>query len=179
MVADACTDETATIAREYGEVLVIDAADKGTAMAVGVKMVTYDEVVFCDADLTGLLPGHIDGLCSLPPLDGQLVGIRSDVPALLGAVLPSLSGERRVPTWLALEAHLEGSGFEAETVLNAIVASYRLPWRHVRLIGVGNPTKITRHPLDWALEMIRVAFSSLVHLPSLVRYMVDGTSRHS
>jgi hypothetical protein len=45
--------------------------------------------------------------------------------------------------------------------------------------GVGNPTKITRHPLDWALEMIRVAFSSLVHLPSLVRYMVDGTSRHS
>lgn len=173
VVADACQDATAAIASRYGHVIQIAAGDKGTAMAAGLAALNTSHVLFCDADLDGLQPGHITALTGLPPLDGQLVGVRGDVPLpILAANLPSLSGERRLPVDVARRAGLAGAGWEAETRLNALVARLRLPWRQVVLRGVSNPTKAARSPMGWAGEMIDVAAAGLTYGPELIRYTV-------
>ena len=75
-VADACTDDTATVAADYGRVIEITAADKGTAMAAGLAGIATDRVLFMDADLRGLLPGHVAARLAAPPADGMVVGLR-------------------------------------------------------------------------------------------------------
>lgn len=173
VVADACEDQTAAIAAQYGHVVRIDAGNKGTAMAAGLAVLTASHVLFCDGDLEGLQPGHVTALATLAPLDGQLVGVRGDVPVpALAANVPSLSGERRLPVDVAARAALAGAGWEAETRLNALVARLGLPWRQVVLRGVTNPTKAARSPLRWAGEMIDVAAAGLTYGPELLRYTV-------
>ena len=171
VVADDCTDRTELVAQQFGEVVRSSAANKGTAMALGLRAVTADLVLFIDADLEGLLPEHVQALATLPPLDGQVVGIRGDVPSgALAANLPSLSGERRLPVAVAVQARLAGSGWKAETRLNVTVARMGLPWRQVVLKGTSNPTKIDRHPLAWLAEMGQVATVGLAYAPELVAY---------
>ena len=172
VVADACTDSTVEVAYRYASnVVAIDAKDKGTAMANGLTLVTASHVLFLDADLQGLKPAHVDALALLEPLEGQLVGIRGNIPArALASNLPSLSGERRLPVEVARQAHLYGSGWQAETRLNATVARLGLPWRHIVLEGVTNPTKAVRAPLAWGWEVAQVGWSALAYGPELARY---------
>ena len=178
VVVDKSSDETAGIAGRFADLVVpISAGDKGTAMAVGVAHVGTDTVLFIDADLVGLLPAHVEGLATLPPLDGQLVGIRgSDPIARLGGLLPSISGERRIPTWLAASLPLAGSAWRAETIINVAVARAGLPHSHLLLAGVFNPPK----PLEQTPERVRswaqVAGEELAHAPELIRY-ISGTRR--
>ncbi len=176
VVADDCSDATASEAAKWtDQVIPIAAHDKGTAMAVGLHEVTSELVLFADADLKGLRSEHVEALATLPPLEGQLVGIRGQtvvggsVPRPLG-ILPSLSGERRIPTLLARSVALGGSGWRAETLINAAVAKAHLPWRHLMLWGVANRSKAIRSPLDWLDELVRVGVVTAENLPALVRY---------
>jgi glycosyltransferase involved in cell wall biosynthesis len=172
VVLDDCTDGTAEIARTYASELVsIAAGNKGSAMAAGLERTGTDTVAFIDADLIGLRPEHVSALCSMGPPTGQLVGLRGDVPKLLGA-LPSISGERRVPAALARSVKLAGAGWRAETILNAAIARARLPWKHIRLEGVSNPSKAVSSPLGLLEELLDVAYVAAVFAPELLRYVL-------
>ena len=170
VVADACTDATAEVATRAGAlVLQTDAHNKGSAMALGLAWVGTEHVVFIDADISGLLPGHVDALCTRGPSTGQYVGCRDGYP-LAFLIFPSVSGERRVPTSIAHRARLAGSGWEAETRLNVAVAQAGLPWLHEVLVGVHNRHKVTRDPWGWARELGHVATVMATYGPELVRY---------
>jgi glycosyltransferase involved in cell wall biosynthesis len=171
VVADACSDATATLAHEYAEVVVIAAADKGTAMARGLERVESSLVLFCDADLTGLLPGHVVALLGADPQGGQVVGLIA--PKGPAAVLPPLSGERRLPADLARSAGLDGSGWRAETLLNVAVAKARVGWHHLILRGVTNPTR----PRNWPGELAHVGAATLDYGPELIGYMAHPDPR--
>ena len=180
-MADDCTDNTVAIAEGYADQLIeIPAHNKGSAMAAGLTAVTSDLVAFIDADIEGLMPAHVTALCTLPPLDGQLVGLRSGYPAWSG-VFPSVSGERRIPTWLAESVPLAGSGWRAETLINVAVAKAGLPWRHVKFEGVTNLAKgkIVNHPIEWADEFARVIDIWAMYLPELVTYMMHRQGRRA
>lgn len=176
VVSDASSDATAARAQAAGaSVVAIAAGDKGTAMAAGLEAVTTDAVLFIDADLKGLRPQHVTALATLPPHNGQLVGLRGStplgirVPRCFG-LLPSISGERRVPVSLARTVGLAGAGWEAETRLNVAVAELGLPWRHIVLKGVSNRSKTFGDPLAFAGEMLDVATVAATDLPALARY---------
>ena len=173
VVADACTDATAGVAAEYAtHVIQTTGRDKGTAMATGLGAVTSELVAFLDADLRGLTVHQVDRLLTTPPLNGQLVGLRDGYPHICAA-FPSLSGERRLPTWLAREVPLLGSGWKAEMLINVAVARAGLPWHHVVLQGVDNLSKFKArdHPLAWLGEQLQLTDATITYLPELVRYM--------
>lgn len=179
VVADDCDDDTAGIAERYAdELIVIPAHDKGSAMAAGLDKVRTDMVAFVDADIEGLTPAHVDALLTLPPHDGQLVGLRSGYPAWSG-IFPSVSGERRIPTWLACSVRLRDSGWRAETLINVAVAKAGLPWRHVKFVGVTNLAKgkIVNHPYAWADEFARVIDIWIMYSPELITYMRHPNGR--
>lgn len=179
VVADNCTDGTADQAHRAGADLVVELVgpgDKGTAMAAGLAQVTTDDVVFVDADLVGLAWQHVEYLATAPPYRGQLCGLR-DEPYTWGQKrLPPITGERRLPTMVARGVDLPGSGYRAETLLNAAVGAARLPHRTVVLVGVKNPTRLTRQPLSWLLMWGDLALLALVKLPALIGYVIhpDG-----
>ncbi len=170
VVADSCTDRTEAIAGDLADEVVVAAVrDKGSAMAAGLRQVRSRHVLFCDADLVGLGPEHITALLTFRPEQAMVVGLRDSVrqaPAL--GRLPSISGERRVPTALASEARLEGSGWRAETRINAAAVEAGLPWYHLLLVGVKNPRR--PKPLEWR----QVAEAAAAHGPQLLRYLARG-----
>lgn len=163
-VVDASDDGTANVARALAPVVVVGSwRDKGSAMAAGLERVESELVAFCDADLEGLLPGHVEALLTLEPAGGQVVAIpENDVAPHW---LPSLSGERRLPAAVARSAGLCGAGWKAESRLNAAVARAGLPWRHVVMHGVRNP--FSWHPLSWW----KVPVGIVGYLPELARYV--------
>lgn len=181
VVADACTDATVEIAEQFASrVIPITARDKGTAMAAGLAQVGTELVAFIDADIQGLRPGHVDALLTVGPAEGQLVGLRDGYPGILGH-LPPLSGERRIPTWLARSVNLDGAGWKAETLINVAVAEAGLPWEHITLTGVTNLAKgkVFTAPWSWAKELGRVVDSTILYGPELVRYMSQSGSTGS
>lgn len=172
VVADACTDDTARIALEYtASIITPNFHNKGSAMAAGLRGVTTELVAFMDADLRGLTSETVTALLTIPPLNGQVVGLRDGYPRIFGA-LPSLSGERRLPAEVARSAGLSGSGWGAEMLLNCAVAKAGLPWRHVVLNGVDNLAKFkaAEHPLAWLWEQLQLIDAAVTNLPELVRY---------
>lgn len=181
VAADACDDQTVSIASQLADVVVtLEAHDKGSAMAAGLAHVQTDLVAFCDADLRGLRPEHIEALLTVPPLEGQVVANRGDavtgdrVPSWVAKSwgnLPSISGERRLPTALARSVRLAGSGWRAETRINVAVAEHHLPWRHILFAGVRNSTKLGRSPIQWFDEVARVIAISAAFAPELVSYV--------
>ncbi|MGN6867083.1 MAG: glycosyltransferase [Solirubrobacteraceae bacterium] len=97
VIADACHDATGAEARSAGALVIeLDARNKGTAMAAGLRYVTTSSVGFIDADLEGLEPEHIDALTRFP---GQMaIGLRSASPELIAkTALPPIGGERVLP----------------------------------------------------------------------------------
>ncbi len=175
VVCDACTDDTAWIASGVADhVVEIPAANKGTAMAEGLARVTSPHMMFVDADLRGLTPGHIDMLATYPPAEAMVVGLRGETPSgrrsgwmWIAKQVPAVSGERRLPTAFARTVPLAGSGWEAETRINAAVAKAGMPWRHVVMRGVRNRTKGT---VPWATEFGHVLTALATYGPELVRY---------
>lgn len=173
VVADDCTDDTVAQATGYADQIVsIGAHDKGSAMAAGLTKVGSPLVAFIDGDIEGLQSEHVTALLTYPPLEGQVVGLRSGYPKIFGA-LPSVSGERRIPTWLAQEVPLAGAGWKSETLINAAVARAGLPWRHIVLHGVTNLAKgkIIHDPRGWLDELVRVLDVVGTYAPEMIRYM--------
>jgi glycosyltransferase involved in cell wall biosynthesis len=126
VVDDGSTDGTAQVARQAGaEVLSLSPnRGKGQAMLAGVRATHEPIVLFLDADLTGLTPGHVERLI-VPVASGSCVmavGLRDYGPIWgeLQEALPRIGGERaalrsvlnRVPPtfW---------SGFRIEAGINA------------------------------------------------------------
>lgn len=173
VVCDACDDDTPALAARYGTAITIGEQNKGTAMAVGLRFVATPNVLFMDADLTGLQPGHVTAMCVLPPLDGMLVGVRGNLPSGITtpnilAAWPSISGERRLPTAFVRSLHIGGKGWTTETRINAAVATAGLPHRQIVLKGVGNPRKMS--PLKVVKEWVEVAGITSYYAPTLARY---------
>lgn len=172
VVADSCDDDTAYLSMGVASsVVVIDAGDKGSAMAAGLSRVTDDATLFVDADVRGLKPEHVEALAIAPPAGGMVVGLRDGAPA---TGLPPISGERRLPTEFARSIPLAGSGYRAELLIDAAVARAGLPHRHYELVGVTNPSREWRHPLMWG----DLGVFAIANAPALIRYTV-GSARAS
>lgn len=178
VVCDSCTDGTEQVAARYSDqILPVQLGNKGSAMATGLAWVDTDAVLFLDADLVGLQPGHVQALAMLPPNDGMLVGITTGwfgetVARILGR-LPSVSGQRRVPTGFARSIPLAGSGWEAETLINVAAVKQGLLHRQVVLRGVRNPTTVVQSPLGWLGKIGHMAEVSVRYGPELVRYVAS------
>lgn len=103
VVADACKDDTAKVARKF-KVRVLErktSKGKGSAMIFGVKNTTGDIIMFADADLENLKVKHIRQVLK-PVIDGKAVmsvGLRDRIlglSALIPKILPmyAIGGER-------------------------------------------------------------------------------------
>lgn len=154
VIADACEDFTAHISRYNGaSVFAVDFHDKGSAMAYGVRKVTAPGVLFLDADIYGMKEHWINLLCSTDST-GQVVGLRHDPLGVINALkIPPIGGERRLNTRDALRIDLNGSGWEAETRINAYMGRHGLQTKYIYMDSVRNPTKLWNHPLEWLKEM--------------------------
>lgn len=103
VVADACQDNTAEIAKSYGvKVLYRDQSlGKGDAMIDGFNHVSGEIIMFCDADLKTLTTEHIRQVFT-PVASGQAelsIGLRDRIfglAAILPKILPmyAIGGER-------------------------------------------------------------------------------------
>jgi glycosyltransferase involved in cell wall biosynthesis len=173
VVADACTDHTATIAAAAGALVVpVNVRTKGTGMAAGLAKVQTETVLFIDADLRGLRPEHVTVLATHPPVGGMVVGVRGVVdfwsaPKVF-VLWPSISGERRIPADFVRQLHLAGRGWETETAINVAVAKAGLPHAQIILKGVANDRK--KGFAGVLGEAVRVAAATAVNAPELARY---------
>lgn len=182
VVCDACTDDTPWIASTVADhVVEIPAGNKGTAMAEGLARVTSPHVMFCDADITGLTPGHVDLVCTSGPMEGQVVALRGETPSgkrsgwmWIAKQVAAVSGERRLPTAFVRTVPLYGSGWQAETRINAAVARVGMPWNHLVLHGVRNRTKDRQ---AWAAEFGHVLTALGTYGPELVSYSLHPQGR--
>lgn len=178
VVADKCTDDTAAVAQAAGASVVvsIESGNKGSAMAAGLDLVTTPDVLFVDGDLVGLQWQHVEGLVLAEPAGGQVAGLRDEPYAWGQRNLPPITGERRLPAAVARRVDLAGSGYRAETLLNAAVGRARLPHRQYVLVGVKNPTRITRAPVSWFTMWGDLALIAVLNLPGLYGYIAhpDG-----
>ena len=179
VVVDASTDATRSAAADADAVVTSLAGDKGSAIAVGLDHTEADTVLLLDADLSGLRAEHVHALATRPPHHGQVVGLRSNKGWAGG--LPSLSGERRLPRYVLEAVQPMGKGWALETELNAMVGRLGLPWRHLQLRGVTNPTKAGRDPVGWLEEFAIVTGATVAELPGLIDYVLhpDGGMRAS
>jgi glycosyltransferase involved in cell wall biosynthesis len=149
VVDNASTDATAAMAAAHGARVVCEPTPgKGEAMRAGVAAAPHARViVFLDADLVGLRPGHIDRLVA------AVVDGRADMACGLfdrGPVanrifldgLPVLTGQRAVRRELfdlldASDVH----GYRVEAALNSLVAQRSLVRRDEVLPGLWHRTK--------------------------------------
>jgi len=126
VVNDGSSDKTSAVAKSYN-VRVVDKEineGKGAAMQAGIESTDADIIGFIDADLTGIMPGHIENLIK-PILDDpelmMTVGIftggrlRTD---LAQTIVPFISGQRVVrKEFLAGLPDLSKTGFGVEVVI--------------------------------------------------------------
>lgn len=129
VVADACQDNTAEVAKKFGVKLLCRkiSQGKGSAMAAGVKAVKGDIIMFADADLKNLTINHIKKVLQ-PVMSGKAVmsvGLRDRVFGL-GVIIPklfpmyALGGERAMTRefFNSLPKDENLLGFGIETVMN-------------------------------------------------------------
>lgn len=131
VVDDGSTDGTPDVARRYPGVRVLTLSPnrgKGGAMLAALRATTSPIVVFIDADLLGLTPGHVQQLVEpmlARPELGQVVGMR-DRPGFVGEMqwsMPIISGERAVRRAILERMPAElWSGFKVEAGINDTVS---------------------------------------------------------
>lgn len=129
VVDDGSTDGTGQVAQQAGAYLVSLPSNvgKGQAMLAGVRATTEPIVLFLDADLIGLTPGHVERL--VRPVTSEscvmTVGLR-DYGSIWGDLqeaMPRIGGERAVHrSVLERVPSSFWSGFRIEAGINAIAA---------------------------------------------------------
>jgi hypothetical protein len=138
VVADACQDNTAEVAKNFGVKVIIrpTSQGKGSAMIEGFKHASGDIIMFADADLENLTLEHVRQILA-PVTSGQAVmsvGLRDRVLGL-GAVIPKLlpmyaiGGERAMTRdfFNALPQDQNILDFGIETVMNYYAKKHGLP----------------------------------------------------
>lgn len=139
VVSDGSTDSTAEIARSYG-VKVLELKNnlgKGGAMKAGIDSCSDDIILFLDADLIGLTPGHIYSL--LEPVTSGIADMSIGVFAkgrlstdLAQKIIPYLSGQRAVKRDILIGMpNIETTGFGVETTISLYAKE-----RDIRVITV-------------------------------------------
>jgi len=137
VVADACQDNTANIAKKF-KVKVLErqtSQGKGSAMIEGVKTVKGDIIMFADADLENLTTRHIEQVLT-PVIKGKAVmsiGLRDRVFGL-GALIPKLfpmyaiGGERAMTRafFNKIPKDKNTLDFGIETVMNYYAKKHKL-----------------------------------------------------
>lgn len=147
VVSDGSTDKTASIARGFKNVQVVELATnrgKAGAMLAGVEITKAEIIAFVDADLEGLEASHIDRIIE-PLLDDECdmcVGVFrggkfwSDTAQ---RVAPFISGQRAMKRWLFLGVPgLHDLGMGIEMGITAHVKRTKARVRRVVLHGVSN-----------------------------------------
>ncbi len=137
VVADACSDNTADMARRF-EVKIIErdtTQGKGSAMIAGVNASSGDIIMFADADLENLTKHHF--IQVLKPIINQRavmsVGLRDRIfglGALIPKILPmyAIGGERAMTRafWDSLPQDQNILDFGIETVMNYYAQKHNL-----------------------------------------------------
>ncbi len=166
VVADNCEDGTAAVASATGALVVVSSAGaKGAAMMAGLNAVRTPRVMFCDADITGLAPSHVDLLCD-DPVPGQVAGLFDhDWGNAVWYGLPPITGQRVLPTIIAQSVTLDG--YLAEIQLDNAVGIAGLHNRHWILAGVTNRV---RNPGPVAGMYLTIGAYAVTHIYGLTRY---------
>jgi glycosyltransferase involved in cell wall biosynthesis len=152
VVDDGSSDGTAEIALAAGAKVVrreVGTGSKAQAMELGVAASDAEAILFCDADVVGLTPAHLDAICR-PYLEGRAAMSVGwfDYGMLNPLVrrLPPTSGERVVPRWVWDSVHPgKRTGYSIEIMINEVIAEGRLPTTVRIMPGVTHRTK--RHKL--------------------------------
>ena len=159
VVDDGSTDGTADVAAAAGAKVVrrerggsggsggsgASGGSKAHALEAGVEASDADAFLFCDADLLGLTPAHLDGICR-PFVEGRATmsvgwfdyGLWNPLVVRLAPT----TGERVVPRWVwdAIPDH-KRQGYSIEIMINEVIAEGRLPTTARTLHGVTHRTK--------------------------------------
>lgn len=151
VVSDGSTDGTAQAARRAGADVVVELSrtvGKAGAVLAGAARARHAVTVLLDADLLGLRPDHVDALAS-PVLAGEADMVVGTLGGdRLQAVLPGLSGQRALPTWVLLaHPHLQRVGFGLERFLNGLARRGRWRVADVVLDGVSHRRKEDKYGL--------------------------------
>ncbi len=144
VVSDGSTDKTALRAREAGADIVHEFPwrhGKGAALQEGVRLTDAQVIFFCDADVMGLTPKHIESLL-VPVLHGKRVmnvGLRDRgtcITMLMG-FLPLIGGERAILRKLIENIPSKYlRGWKIESALNYYCRVNGLPYGKVIMPGV-------------------------------------------
>lgn len=134
-------DDTYGEAYKGGGYPIMGRRGKGQNATVGLRYAWTDQVLFCDADYTGLSGKHITRLTWHPATEMHLIGV-PDFPAELPnaharEAFPWVSGIRRIPRAVALSIELHG--YCMEVCLNAAGTDAGLPVMFTRLHGLKSP----------------------------------------
>jgi len=153
VVDNASTDDTAAEALKAGaRVETCVEAGKGQAMAAGVATTDAPVIVFLDADLVGLVPGHVDRLAEavLSGRVGMACGLFDRGPVLnrlFLRVLPILTGQRalRREIFEGLH-HKDQQGWRIEAALNSRCKEVAAPVEAFVCEGLWHRTKEEKYP---------------------------------
>ena len=147
VVDDGSTDDTAERAAAAGAKVVRRESDgsKAHAMEAGVEVSDADAILFCDADLIGITPDHLDRICE-PVLEGRAAMSLGtfDYGIWNWFVLrfPPTTGERIIPRWVFdnIPPH-KRDGYTIEIMINEVITEGRLPTVARVMHGVTHRTK--------------------------------------
>lgn len=158
VIDDDTKDETSEVALSNGAYIMYGTRGKGQNVTIGLKHITTEYVILCDADISGLTSDHIHALIQNDGrIPDQVIGVpdfpardvvRSkavqDKPEWLEGIIrswPWVSGERVVKTELIVRIPLHG--YLMETQINARIPNTTFR----RLEGVYSAFKMTERRL--------------------------------
>lgn len=148
VVDDGSTDNTALAAQRAGAKVIAlpENVGKGGALATGIAQAKGEVLVFLDADLVGLKPGHVSKLLE-PVLANQAdmaTGVFANgrwITDLAQQITPLLSGQRALRREILVGIDLGSIGFAVEVALDRLARNHKLRVVHVPLPQLTHRTK--------------------------------------
>lgn len=150
VVDDGSIDRTAQIAGTYGAKVIRHKKNKGKGAAVksGIIAASGEILVFLDADLIGLKPGHIKKMVIPLLVDPDLVMTRGQFRGgrfstdFAQAVVPSISGQRAVRrSFIASLPDLEDTRYGIEVTITKYAKQKKVKVKDVVLKGLTQAMK--------------------------------------